>query len=128
MLEWKINQSEVLIGFLDDMHHFFYQASTEVLSMILKMADEWSHISCILEREEEEFQAVMTAEVGATFLCTTKLDKIEFLVYLLMLILLSCIEKWKSQNFELDLFLCVFNLCVDRLLLHFPRGWIPVWE
>ena len=77
------------------------------------MADKWIHISHILEREEEEFQAAMKVEVGATPLCTTSLNKIEFLIYLLMLILLSGIQKGKSQSFELDLFWCVFNLCVD---------------
>ena len=46
----------------------------------------------------------MRPEVGATVLCTTDLDKIEFLMYLLMLILLPSRQKWKSQNFELDLF------------------------
>ena len=43
-----------------------------------------------------------------------------------MLILSSSIQKWKSQNFELDLFLCVFNLYVDWFLLYFPRDLIQV--
>ena len=42
------------------------------------MEEEWSHISHILEREEEEVQAAMRVEVGATHLCTTHLDKTEF--------------------------------------------------
>ena len=54
----------------------------------------------------------MRVEVGATPLCTSDLDNIEFLIYLLMLILPSR-QKWKSQNSELDLFWHVFNLCVD---------------
>ena len=68
------------------------------------MANEWSHISHILEWEEEEFQATMRTEVSATPLYTTDLDRIESLMYLLMLILLPSRQKWKSQNFELDLF------------------------
>ena len=43
------------------------------------MADEWSHISCILEREDEEFQAAMRAQVDIIPLCTTNSNKIEFL-------------------------------------------------
>ena len=76
------------------------------MSIISQMADNWSHISCILERVEEEFQAAMRAEVGATSLCFTNSNKIEFLKYLLMLLSPST-EKWKSQKVELDLFLCV---------------------
>ena len=45
------------------------------------MADEWSHISHILEREEEEFQAAMRVEVSATPLCITDLDKIKLLIF-----------------------------------------------
>ena len=52
-----------------------------VLKIISQMADEWSPISCILERGEEEFQVTMSLEVGATPLCTTNLNKIEFLMY-----------------------------------------------
>ena len=70
----------------------------------MTLADKWSCISHILEREEEEFQAAKRVEVGATPLCTTDLDKTEFLKYLLMLILLPSRQKWKSQNFELDQF------------------------
>ena len=54
---------------------------TEVLEIDLQMADEWSHISHILEREEEEFQAAMRAEVDTTSLCTINSNKIEFLKY-----------------------------------------------
>ena len=74
----------------------------EVSDIDLQMVDEGSHISCILEREEGEFQAAIRAEVGNTSLCTTNSNRIEFLKYLLVLILSSCIQKWKSQNFELD--------------------------
>ena len=69
----------------------------EVLSIISQMTDKWGHISHILEREEEEFQATVTAEVGAASLSTTNSNKIEFLKYLLMLILLPSIQKWKTQ-------------------------------
>ena len=48
------------------------------------MADELNHISHILERVEEEFQVAMREEVGDTPPCTTNLNKIEFLVYLLI--------------------------------------------
>ena len=51
----------------------------------LQMADEWSCISHVLEREEEEFQAATRAEAGATPLCTNDLDKTELFMYLLML-------------------------------------------
>ena len=68
------------------------------------MADEWSSILHILEREEEEFQAAMRAEVGATAPCTTVLDKNVFLMNLLVLILAPSRQKLKSQNFKLDLF------------------------
>ena len=77
------------------------------------MEDKWSHISHILEREKEQFQAAIRVEVGATPLCTTNLNNIEFLIYLLMLILLPSIQKRKSHSFELDLFWSVFNLFVD---------------
>ena len=42
------------------------------------MVDEWSHISSILEREEE-FQEAMRAEVGTTSLCTINSNRMEFL-------------------------------------------------
>ena len=57
------------------------------------MADEWSYISHILQREEEEFQAAMRVGVGATLLCTTDLDKIELLMYLLALVLSPSRQK-----------------------------------
>ena len=83
---------------------FFHSTSTGVLRIISQMADGWSCLSCILEREEEEFQMAIRAEVGATPPCTVNLSKIEFLLYLLMLILSPSIQKGKSQSFELDLF------------------------
>ena len=43
------------------------------------MADDWSQISHIPEREEEEFQAAMRAEVDITSICTTNSNKIKFL-------------------------------------------------
>ena len=52
---------------------------TEVSNIELQMAGERSHISSILEREEEEFQAAMRAEVGTIPLCTTNSQKIELL-------------------------------------------------
>ena len=60
------------------------------------MVNKWSHISHIVEREEEEFQAAMMVEVGATPLYTSDLDKIEFLMYLLMLILLPSRQKMEK--------------------------------
>ena len=63
------------------------------------MADEWSHISYILERQEEEFKAAMREEVGATLLYTTDVDKIEFLMYLLMLILSPNRQKMEKSKF-----------------------------
>ena len=79
------------------------------------MADKWSCILHILEQEEEESQAAMRVEVGHTPLCTTNVNKIEFIMHLLMLILSPSIQEGKSQSFELDLFWYVFNLC--RLIL-----------
>ena len=64
------------------------------------MANEWSHISHILEREEEEeYQAAMRVEVGASPLDMTDLDKIEVLMYLLMLILSSIRQKMEESRF-----------------------------
>ena len=60
-----------------------------------------------------EFLVAMRAQVGDTPLCTTNLNKNEFLMYLLMLILFPSIQKGKSQSFELDLFWYGFNLHVD---------------
>ena len=71
------------------------------------MADTWTHITHILGREEEEFQAPMSVEVGATSLCTTDLDKIEFLMYLLMLILLPSRQKMEmSKSLTRSLLVC----------------------
>ena len=87
------------MGFSEDVHHFFIQSiSTEILS-IFQMANEWSHISHILEREEEEFQTAMRVEVGVTPHYATGLDKIEFLIYLLTLILLPSMQKMQKSKF-----------------------------
>ena len=42
------------------------------------MADKLDQISCVLEREEMEFQEAMKAEVGTTFLCTINSSETEF--------------------------------------------------
>ena len=42
------------------------------------MADKWSHISCILIKEEEGFKKAMRAEVGITSLCTNNSHKLDF--------------------------------------------------
>ena len=77
---------------------FIQSMSTDIF---FQMADELSHISHILERkeEEEEFHAAMRAEVGATPVYTTDVDKIEFLMYLLTLILLPSRQKMEKSKF-----------------------------
>ena len=45
----------------------------------LQMADKWDCISCILERDNREFQKAMRTQVGTTFCCTVNSSKMEFL-------------------------------------------------
>ena len=100
MLERKIYQSEVLVGFSENVCHFYFCSIHEYrdFKYFLEMADKWSCISHILERGEEEFQSAMRVVVSATPLYTTDLGKIECLMYVLMLILSPIRQKWKSQN------------------------------
>ena len=81
MLEWKINQSEALAGFSENVCYFFFSFNPQVTETIFGIEDRWSHISHILEREVEEFQAAMRAEISATPLYTTDLGRIESHVF-----------------------------------------------
>ena len=42
------------------------------------MAEKWDCISCILERQNSEFQEAMRAQVGTTFSHTNNLSRMEF--------------------------------------------------
>ena len=87
-----------MAGFSEDVHHFFHSIHEyRDFEYFFQIANEWSHVSHILEREE--FQAAMREEVGAIPLYTTDLDKIEFLMYSLMLVLLPSRQKMEESGF-----------------------------
>ena len=70
VLEWESNQSEVLVGFSEDVLFSFYlmQAAEILYIYWVTMVDKWDQISCVLEQEEKEFQEAMRAEVATTSL------------------------------------------------------------
>ena len=58
------------------------------------MADKWSHVAHILEREAREFEEVMREQVGTIFCSTNGLDSVEFCFKgLSMLVLLPIVKK-----------------------------------
>ena len=76
------------------------------------MSDQCDHISHILEREENEFQEALRAELGTTFSHTNSSGKMKFLkVFMGTGIIARC--KKRSQNFRPCLFLHIIKFSQD---------------
>ena len=109
MLEWKSNQSEVVIGFSARMWFFFILQDIPYIR--LQIADKWYFISCILERENKEFQEAMRAQVGTTFSHANNSSRMISQNILGAVIITQCTAR-KEPKFQ-TMFLSVVNFCRD---------------